>query len=350
MSDTQLTLNATSGRSARGRLRADARGRFALWAIGTAIIVALLAPLLASDRPLVCRYQGRLHFPAVADFTRGIPLVSRALPPPGPLDRPTASPKRLLEPEDFAIWPLIPYGQREISADILSPPSRAHWLGTDEVGRDVASRMIHGGAVSVRVAVLSVALAALIGVIVGALAGYAGGATDMLISRLIEIVACFPVFFLILAVMVWVRPSITSVIIVLGLTRWTAIARYTRAEFLKLKHQDFIAAARALGLTPWRIMARHLAPNALAPVWVAAAFGMGSVVLLEAGLSWLGFGVQAPDPSWGSILRSGYDHLRSAPHLIWPPCAAIFLAVLSCNMLGDALRDALDPTTDRAAR
>jgi peptide/nickel transport system permease protein len=131
--------------------------------------------------------------------------------------------------------------------------------------------------------------------------------------------------------------------IVIGLTRWTSIARYARGEFIRIKGQDYVISAKALGIGNWRIMFRHILPNSLAPVLVSVTFGIATAILVEAGLSWLGFGVQAPSPSWGNMLRMAYDSLRTAPYLVYPPCVAIFLAVLAYNLVGDALRDAIDP-------
>jgi peptide/nickel transport system permease protein len=240
---------------------------------------------------------------------------------------------------------MIAYHENELDplGDSFEPPSAAHWLGTDELGRDIAARMIHGTSVSVKVGFISMGIAAFVGIIIGGIAGYFGGWVDAVISRVIEVVICFPVFFLILAIMVWLDPSITNVMIVIGLTRWTSIARYTRAEFMRIKGQDYVTAALAQGVGHIRIMFRHILPNSLAPVLVSITFGIAAAVLVEAGLSWLGFGVQAPAPSWGNILRTAYDSLRVAPYMVYPPCIAIFLAVLSYNLVGDALRDAIDP-------
>ncbi|HQO34602.1 MAG TPA: ABC transporter permease, partial [bacterium] len=210
-------------------------------------------------------------------------------------------------------------------------------------GRDLAARIVYGTIVSIQVGMVSMGIATLIGIYLGALAGYLGGWVDIVISRFIEIIQCFPTFFLILAILAWLDPSIVNVMVVIGLTSWTSIARYTRGEFIRLQSQEYVLASRALGCHPLRIMFRHLLPNAVAPVLVTITFGIASAILAEAGLSWLGFGVQQPDPSWGNILRDAYDHLRSAPHLVYPPCIAIFLAVLSYNLVGDALRDAIDP-------
>ena len=165
----------------------------------------------------------------------------------------------------------------------------------------------------------------------------------MIISRVIEIVICFPLFFLILIIMVWLEPNINNVMIVIGLTRWTSIARYTRGEFMRLKTADYVLAARSLGFGDMRIMFKHMLPNSLAPVMVSITFGIAAAILTEAGLSWLGFGVQPPAPSWGNILRVATSYLQTAPHLMYPPCLMIFLGVFSYNLVGDALRDAIDP-------
>ena len=325
------------------RLRRNRRGLFGLSFVLSLILIALLSPLLATDQPIVCRYQSKLYFPAITEIFQSRKTGAHWINKSKPFNFPQFVAKDELDPNDFAIWPLIPYHEYEQTAEFLAPPSAEHWLGTDELGRDVAARMIHGACVSVKVGFVSMGIAAVLGIFIGALAGYAGGWLDIVISRIIEIIICFPVFFLILAIMVWLEPNITNVMVVIGLTRWTSIARYTRGEFIRIKGLDYVTAARALGIRRGRIMFRHILPNAMAPVLVSVTFGIASAILVEAGLSWLGFGVQAPSPSWGNMLRSAYDALRIAPHLVFPPCVAIFLAVLAYNLVGDALRDAIDP-------
>ena len=194
-----------------------------------------------------------------------------------------------------------------------------------------------------KVGFISMGIATLIGLLAGSAAGYHGGWFDIVISRLIEIVMCFPSFFLVLAILAWLPPRIEYVMVVIGLTRWVGVARYSRGEILRLRESDFAVAARALGASSPRVVLRHLIPNSLAPVLVSVTFGIASAVLIEAGLSWLGFGVQAPQPSWGTILRSGYENLLTSPHMIPPACVAIFAAVLSLNLVGDTLRDVTDP-------
>jgi peptide/nickel transport system permease protein len=313
-------------------------------------LVALFSPLLASRQPIACGYRGAVYFPGVVDTLRNLPLVSYVLEQKKPFRLATFEFKREFQPErgDWALWPLVPFGPSEIATSPLEPPSAVHWLGTDEVGRDVLARLIHGTSVSMKVGFISMGIAVVIGLLLGGAAGYFGGWTDIVISRVIEVVLCFPVLFLILAVLAWLPPSIENVMVVIGLTRWVTIARYARGEFLKLREQDYAVAARALGASPPRIILRHLLPNALAPVLVSVTFGVAAAILVEAALSWLGLGVQPPEPSWGNILRSGYDNLFTAGHMIPPACAAIFLAVLSFNLVGDALRDVIDPRAQRA--
>ena len=324
------------------RFRRSRRGRFGLGMVVFLMLVAFFSPLIAGARPIVCRYQGRLHFPAIVDVLDKIPIVSRWVDQSPPFGTAGFDAGEAVG-DSFAVWPLVPYGPLETTVRSTEPPSRDHWLGTDDLGRDLMCRMVHGTVVSVKVGVVSMGIAALIGILIGGLAGYYGGWVDATLSRLIEVVMCFPVFFLILSLMVWLEPDIINVMIVIGLTRWTSIARYTRGEFIRLKTLDYVAAARAAGAGSIRIMWRHLLPNSLAPVLVAVSFGMAQAILIEAGLSWLGFGVQWPDPSWGNILRSAFEQIRVSPYMVYPPCAAIFIAVLAYNLVGDALRDAVDP-------
>ena len=324
------------------------RGMVGLSFVLFMLLVSLFSPLLATNQPVVCKYEGKWYFPAVIEIFQSRSSTLHWVKKPKPFNLPQFNAKKRLSPDDFAIWPLIPYHENEQTLDFFAPPSGEHWLGTDELGRDVAARMIHGTSVSVKVGFISMGIAAVIGIFVGSIAGYFGGWVDAIVSRVIEIVICFPVFFLILAIMVWLEPNINNVMIVIGLTRWTSIARYARGEFLRIKGSDYILAARAQGVGHMRIMFRHILPNSLAPILVSITFGIAGAILVEAGLSWLGFGVQAPSPSWGNILRTAYDSLRVAPYLVYPPCIAIFIAVLSYNLVGDAFRDAIDPRLRRA--
>ncbi len=227
--------------------------------------------------------------------------------------------------------------------NVLSPPSSNHPFGTDELGRDLLSRMIWGSRASLKVGFIAVGIAITIGTILGSIAGYYGGKIDALLMRFVDIMLAFPTFFLILAVIAIVEPSISTIMIIIGLTGWMDVSRLIRAEFLTLKERDFVAAAQALGASDPRLIFRHIIPNALSPVFVAATFGIAGAILTESGLSFLGLGVQPPEPSWGNILTSGKDNITVAWWLSLFPGIAILITVLSYNLVGEGLRDALDP-------
>jgi peptide/nickel transport system permease protein len=248
--------------------------------------------------------------------------------------------------------PLIaPYDPTTIDVyNVLSPPDRAHLFGTDELGRDVLSRMIWGSRVSLKVGFMAVGIAISIGTFLGALAGFYGGKADALIMRFVDIMLAFPTFFLILAVISIMEPRISTIMIVIGVTGWMDVARLVRAEFLTLKEREFVAAAAVLGGSDLRLIFRHIIPNALSPVFVAATFGIAGAILTESGLSFLGLGVQPPEPSWGNILTSGKDNIIVAWWLSLFPGIAILMTVLSYNLVGEGLRDSLDPRLWSAER
>jgi peptide/nickel transport system permease protein len=230
-----------------------------------------------------------------------------------------------------------PLDKRERSND-----GNIHWLGTDNTGRDVLTRMIYGTRISMTVGFVAVSIYVSIGVIVGALAGYFGGRFDMLASRMIEIVLLFPAFFLILTLVALIGPSIYIIMVVIGLTGWPTIARLIRGEVLKQRAIDYAAAAQALGSSPFRVVFRHILPNAISPALVAAPFGIAGAIITEAGLSLLGFGVRPPAPSWGTLLRLGHGNYNYW-WLIVVPSVAIFVMVTVFNLVGSGLRDAMDP-------
>ena len=241
--------------------------------------------------------------------------------------------------------PLIaPYDYAAINPkEVLMPPSLKHPFGTDHLGRDVLSRIIWGARVSVEVGIVSVGISVLVGTLLGAVAGYFGGWIDEIIMRFVDIMLCFPTFFLILAVISVLEPSIINIMVVIGLTSWMGVARLVRAEVLSLREREFVLSAKISGLSHWRVITRHIIPNAMGPVLVAATLGVGSAVLVESALSFLGIGVQPPTPSWGSILASGKDTIQIAWWLSFFPGCAILITVLGCNLLGEGLRDILDP-------
>ncbi len=228
-----------------------------------------------------------------------------------------------------------------------APPSAVHLLGTDSVGRDVLSRLIYASRVSLTVGLLAVTMYVVIGTAVGSVAAYRGGAVDLVLSRLMDVVLSFPPLIIILfAVSVFGRPSLWNVIIVLGLLGWPPVGRLVRGQILALREQDFVSAARALGASDGRLIVRHLLPNSMAPVLVAATFGTANAILVEAALSFLGLGVQPPTPSWGNMLSDAQSLtvLERMPWLWLPPGLMILLSVLTINFVGDGLRDALDPS------
>ncbi|MDH5542121.1 MAG: ABC transporter permease [Nitrospinota bacterium] len=238
---------------------------------------------------------------------------------------------------------ISPYDPSDVNTSILlEPPNLKHWLGTDELGRDVLSRMIYGARISLMVGFISVGIATVIGIIVGAISGYYGGLVDEVMMRFVDVMLTFPTFFLILAVIAMLEPSIVNVMIVIGLTGWMGVARLVRAEFLSLKERDFIPAARSIGQRDIIIIFRHLLPNAMAPVLVSATLGIAGAILTESALSFLGIGVQPPTPSWGSILTEGKNYIEFAWWLSVFPGLAILITVLAYNLLGESLRDALD--------
>lgn len=225
----------------------------------------------------------------------------------------------------------------------LQAPNWLHPLGTDDLGRDVLTRILYGARISLLVGFVAVGIATLIGIILGALAGYYGRWVDALLMRFVDIMLCFPTFFLILAVIAFLDPSIWNIMIIIGLTGWMGVARLVRAEFLALRERDFVQAARVIGASDGRIIFRHILPNALSPVLVSATLGIAGAILTESALSFLGIGVQPPTPSWGNMLIVGKQTLGTAWWLSLFPGLAILVTVLGYNLLGEGIRDALDP-------
>ena len=243
----------------------------------------------------------------------------------------------------LAPW-IAPFDPNEIHVQaILLEPSLAHWMGTDGLGRDVLSRMLFGGRVSLLVGLVAVGISTIIGIILGALAGFYRGWIDVVIMRLVDVMLSIPSFFLILAVIAFLTPSIINIMIVIGLTSWMGVTRLVRAEFLSLCDREYVLASRTLGARDFRLIFRHLLPNSLTPIIVSAVLGVAGAVLLESGLSFLGLGVQAPQASWGNILTDGKEYIQFAWWLSLFPGLAILITVLGYNLLGEGLRDALDP-------
>jgi peptide/nickel transport system permease protein len=309
----------------------------ALAVIGLLLLAAFAADLIASDKPVVARVDGRVWIlPALFE------------PPELRNDTVLTLRERLAsQPDGWMVEPLIPWGPNQTDvAGSLAEPSGGHLMGTDELGRDVFARLVHGARVSLAIGLIAVVLYVVVGIVLGLLAGYYGGRLDALISRCTEVMLSFPTLFLILCVLGLMRvKTLVPVMIVIGLTRWTDVARLVRAEALRLRDLEFVTASRALGASDARVLLRHVLPNALGPVLVSATFGIASVILLESALSFLGFGVPPPTASWGELLTQAQRYVTypGAWWLTLYPGLALFLTVTAFNLMAEGLRDALDP-------
>jgi peptide/nickel transport system permease protein len=329
-----MTMDTRSERYAALVWRQFRKSRLAVVCLGFVVflaVVAIFAPFIANDRPILLRYEGGWSMPAVdvpADLIGTDWAAFRKNPPAG-------------------AWMLLaPIKYRPGSYDldsVLAPPSARHLFGTDGDGRDVAAQLVWGSRASLSVGLVAVGIAVAIGLALGLMAGFYGGWVDIVVSRLIEVMICFPTFFLVLTVLAFVGPSIYNIMIVIGVTGWTGVARLVRGECLKLRRREFVVAAQVAGAGDRRIMWRHILPNALAPVLVSATFGVAGAILVEASLSFLGFGVPPSDPSWGSMLSQAQQFMDIAWWLTLVPGFAIFATITAYNLIGEALRDAIDP-------
>ncbi len=301
------------------------------------IAVALLADLLANNKPIYTRYQGETYFPVFKEYLVKLGVAK--------WDTKLLNVDwKALELES-TVWPPIKFYYSDVDLfNNLAGPSTAngHYLGTDQIGRDVLSGLVHGSRISLSVGFVAAGIAVLIGVVMGALAGYYGGNVDITIMRFVEIMRLFPSFFLIITIVALYGSSIWFIMIAIGITTWTGNAQLTRGEVLKVRNMDYISAATSLGLRNRRIIFRHVLPNALAPVLVSGAFEIAGAILTEAGLSFLGFGVAATTVTWGSVLSEA----RGATSSWWLavfPGFMIFISIVAYNLVGEGLRDALDP-------
>jgi len=373
-SDIKNSHGGTYISSVKRRLYRNKPAMVGLYLAAFFFFLAVFAPFLAGNRPLILKDGNGLSFPVFSSFSAEdflwlsiffillasmffkwryikitgaliILAIITAFFWPVQLDRTDYSAYRDgAAAADICIMPMAPYSPSELnSAERYLNPCANHLFGTDEKGGDICSRLIHGARVSMLVGFVAVSIYVLLGVVIGAIAGYFGGIMDMLLCRFMEVIICFPVFFALLAVFCFLPPSIFWIMIIIGLFRWPGIARLTRGEFLRLKEEEFVTAGKALGCSSFRIIFLQIMPNSLAPVLVAATFGIAGAILMESGLSFLGFGVQPPTPSWGKMLADG----RESIGIVWPPTFfpgfAIFSVVCAFNLLGEGLRDALDP-------
>ena len=309
--------------------------RIATYVILLIMGIAVFADFLASDKPILLSLDGEVYvFPNVFN----------------PPELRIYDNLRLLDEmgeDDWAVFPPILYGYNthDLSA-VLVPPGGDHLLGTDPVGRDVLSRMIHGSRVSLAVGFLAVAIMVIVGVLLGALAGYYGGWVDGIIMRIVEIFLSLPTFLVLVTMLAVIAPegwgAVVAMMVVIGLTRWTGVARLIRGEILKVKTQEYVEASRALGGSDLRIIFRHIIPNSISPVLVSATFGVASAILIESALSFLGFGIPADMASWGGVLTEARRHVDAWWLAVFPGFA-IFITVTAYNLMGEGLRDAIDP-------
>jgi peptide/nickel transport system permease protein len=293
-------------------------------------IVALFAPFIAGEKPIYLQTsQGTYLFPNVFTYSDIVSIeFDRWEPAAG----------------DRVLWPLLKRAPYLTSlADNLEAPGRAHLLGTDDTGRDVLARLIWGTRISMSVGFIAVGISLLIGILLGSTAGYFRGAADVIILRVIETMLCFPSLIIILALIAFLGRDMKILMIVIGIIGSPDVARLVRGEFLRLRESDYAVAARATGLGHLRIMLRHILPNALAPVLVSATFGVAGAILTESALSFLGLGVPPPTASWGEILSQSKRYVDFAWWLVVFPGAAIFITVTAFNLVGEGLRDAMDP-------
>lgn len=329
----ETKLNESTGywRGVWTEYKRDKMSVLAVFLIFSLFLVAVFDDLLAGNKPIIMKYQNNIYLPALFNHKELIGMDF-------------SDQDEIKDISSFVIFPPVKYSATENDLfSVLTPPDKNHYFGTDDRGRDVLSRMIHGTKISLSIGFVAVGIAFIIGITLGGIAGYYGGRTDFIISRLFEIMITFPVFFLILTILAFRDPSIYNIMIVLGATGWTGIARLIRGDFLKIRNYDYITAQRALGANDIRIMFVHILPNALAPVLVAATFGIAGAILTESALSFLGFGVPPPTPSWGDVLSQSKKYIDFAWWLVIFPGLAIFLTVTSFNLVGEGFRNALDP-------
>jgi peptide/nickel transport system permease protein len=359
------------------RFRGDVFARNGLRVVVILFIVAALAPFIANSHALVRVADGRVSFPIfpslepiewrflvyvplgglvyglrrllVAHWRGGLLAVigvvvvtEIVLANSHPFNDPTNDRDR---PASFKLLAPIPYSPVESTPDQFASPSWKHLCGTDITGRDIAARMLHGARTSLSIGFVSQSISLFIGIMLGGLAGYYRGWTDIAVCRFIEIMDCFPPLLLILVAigLFESQNNMFYIMAVIGLTSWTGVARLVRGEFLRLSAQPFTLAAQAIGASDFRVILRHLLPNALGPILVAGTFGVASAILIESSLSFLGFGMQAPTPSWGDILNESRRYIDFAWWLAFFPGLAILITIMSYNFVGEGLRDAVDP-------
>jgi peptide/nickel transport system permease protein len=328
---------------ASGGLWADVWKRFkrnpialaGFYVVCVLVFMALFADFIANDKPYYLEYRGKTYFPIFRNYLVGARIVQ------WPAELLNVEFKKLENAR--AVYPPIAYRPSNINLlEPLEPPSAKHWFGTDKLGRDVMAGIIHGSRISLSIGFVAVGIAVVIGVMLGAIAGYFGSWVDLVISRVFEIMLSIPTFFLLITVAALLPPSIFLTMAIIGATSWVGIARFTRNEFLRIRTQDYVTSAIALGVTDRKVMFKHILPNALAPVIVSVVLGIAGAILVESSLSFLGIGVPAELVTWGSILQEA-STTTFAWWLAVFPGFAIFMTVLAYYLVGEGLREVLDP-------
>lgn len=327
------------GAFVRRQFRKSTFGMISLWLVGIIVAIAVFADVLANDKPIVASYNDEILFPIARQYAVDLGWSTWGA------EFATVDWREL--DYEWAVFPPVPYGPGTTDKSLISladrAPSAQHWLGTDGIGRDVLSGLIHGSRYALAIGIVAMSIALAIGLVLGAVAGYFGGLTDIIISRLIEVVITFPTFFLIITIVAMLQQgSIELLMLLIGLTGWTPIARFMRGEVLRVRNLEYVSAATALGYSTPRVIFRHVLPNAIAPVLIYAAFGIVSAILFESALSFLGFGVPPTVVTWGSVLYKARESTYSWWLAVFPGLM-IFITVSAFNFIGDALRDATDP-------
>jgi peptide/nickel transport system permease protein len=363
----QIKQGQSQGAIIWAQFKKNRPGVVGLVLIAVIVVTAFFAPLIANDRPIAVRFKGKTSFPAFTTYVDvWVPwqsmrneLKSWKVGGSFPFSDNYADlggrswKDAMRENASDVAWsisPPVPWHPNQIDKTTikLRPTSEGrHYLGTDDQGRDVLARVIHGAVVASLVGIVAMGIATTIGLLLGVTAGFIGGAVDLVLSRITEIVMCFPTFFLIIAVISFLERSILNIMAVIGFVSWTGIYRLVRGEVLKVKALDYVMAAHALGVPTRRLMFRHVLPNAIAPVFVSVAFGVAGAVLTETSLSFLGFG-DTSLPSWGEIVSQGRLYVvEGLDYLVIWPGVAIFVTLTAFNLFGQGLRDAMDPRLRR---
>lgn len=309
--------------------------RVAIYVIAALVAVAACADFIASDKPVLAHFDGKLY------------VLANVRDPPGLRMYDNQLLVRAMKKGDWAVMPWVPWGYNTHDlTSVLAPPSYRHWLGTDSSGRDVLARVLHGARVSLAVGAMAVVVLVTLGTALGTWAAYYGGLVDVLLMRVVEVVHSIPTILLLVTMLAVLAPqgwgAVFSMMLVIGLVRWTDVARLIRGEILRVRTLDYVQAARAVGASDRRIIVRHILPNCLSPVLVSASFSMAAAILMESALSFLGFGIPDDMASWGGLLSDGRANSEAWWLAVFPG-AAIFVTVTVYNIAGEGLRDALDP-------